>query len=103
MANVKYRHIMDRDLIYNMLIQQGLSMDTAADILSVPYNCLLNQAKKLLTCEELKLVVRKRKTYTLKEKKKILAKVENSTFEEVSATLGIHEAQLRNWKRRYVS
>lgn len=101
MANIKYRHIIDRTTIHALLIRQKKSIDDAARILKVPYSCVLNQAKRLLTAEELELVPRKRQRYTLREKCIVLWKCQKKGYMAVAEDTGIHPSQLRNWKMKH--
>lgn len=102
MAFIRYPHIQNRSTIVNWLIKQGKPLDVAARKLKVPYGCLLNQARNLLTEEELEIVREnsKRRRFTWTEKRDIVRRLKEESVAEVSEDLSIHPGQLRAWRRQ---
>ena len=119
MANIVYTHITgNRDLLYNMLIVQKLSIAQAAKMLEVPYNCLRNQVLKLFTEKELKKVIgyRERKTYSRAEKLEIMREFKrirsamstpdkvastSQVAREISKKYKINPSQIYNWVSQF--
>lgn len=95
-------------MLRELCVKQGKSIDEAARLLGVPYNCLNQQLKKQLLPSEYALIPRKRVRYSDEEKRQIMNiamdwkksyKTMGDSFKAVSKEYGIHVAQLRNWRR----
>lgn len=97
MANTRHPRLFDKERLKKALLKD--SRDEVARKWDVPYNSINHQVRKKFSEEEKALIVRKRFTFTDKEKLEFLREAEKTSISDVARRFNISRTQLQHWKK----